>query len=570
MYYFLRIVLSLSLFCSYGLILWNTFSARLASVFVSPQLMFFLFLLQEHFWIISCLLAGIILLSMLSNKYLKGFIVTAVSVLLFTEILDCALVQLLNVRFSPQQIADFGFSFFTFIPFIKSYLFSKVGLYTVLLTISWTGVCILAWKHKLKKDFCKSLGVICVLGFVWYLLPAAINTADRVQLYDWPRAWFFSRQSFSEQEKQVEKFNLTYQCQQGLNTKKNIIIVLVESLSAYMSHYFSNGQVNNWTPQLDKLAQKHTAHKHYHATNYETVQSLFSILTGFPTFHYFSPRNLYKDPKFYQRPLPTIFHQAGYHTAFITSASLVYSKGDVLENVHFDEISKSNDPFYNGEKRFVFQSVSDEVLYKRAKHWLNTYHQKKPFLMVLETTTTHAPFADPESGEESLEKAARYADQSLGDFIEYLTEKDFLKNTIVIITADHRSMTPLSEKETNLFGSTAESHIPLLILGSPLPTIQDTNFSHLDLAPSLEFLALPQACFHSFQKNMFSTEIAGNPCTLYQSSIEQNKVFATCQSQHAKFKLAKTSTYLSDGELSEKEENSLLSFINWIRDNNRH
>jgi len=567
------ILFSIALY-SYCGMRWYAFQPRLEAVFFSPQWQEFIILIQKHAWAPAALFAAVAFGFTLRNKWGKGLVLMGSFAVLFTEILDSALLYLLNLRFAPEQIFQYGADTLPSVGlFAKSYLSGPAGIYTLLLLASWLVLSIYIWKSHIGKQLKQACNLFALFGLIWYLLPFNLMFNQTTQLDDWPRLWLQDKILLvvSGTRPAQSNFQPTYQCQEGLNGRQNIIIIVIESLSPYMSAYFSDGKLENWTPQLDKLAKKYTALKNYRATGPDTTQSLFGILTGVPAVYFFSEGDLYREPKFFQHTLPKAFHRAGYHTAFFTPAAWVYSKDYILKNVGFDQISKDTDPFYDSKKRFIFHSVSDDVLYENVEQWIENYKQPNPFLLVLETATTHNPFVHPKTGEESVEKAFRYADQALADFIEHLKEKKILDNTVVIITSDHRIPLPVpSRKEINVLGPDTESLVPMVILGAPATTNPKVQASHIDLWPSLEYLALPQACFHPYQHNMFAADKTPLSCTLFLSFTEKNHVLVNCQGKRGKIGLLPLVNQIQDGQIPPEEQDTLLSFINWIRDNNRY
>ena len=570
----LIIVLFSITFYSYCAMRWYAFLPRLKAVFFTAQWQEFIILIQKQVWAPAVLFAMIALGFTLRNKCYKGLVLLGSFIVLFTEILDSALLYLLNLRFSPEQIVEYGADTLPSIGlFAKSYLSGPAGIYTLLLLGSWSVICIYMWKSHVGKQLKHACIVFALFGLIWYLLPFNLMFNETTQLDDWPRLWLKDKilSAVSGTRPAGSDFQLTYRCQEGLNTQKNIIIIVIESLSPYMSAYFSNGKFENWTPQLDKLAKKYTALKNYRSTGPDTTQSLFGILTGIPAVYFFSESDLYREPKFYQHTLPKAFRRAGYHTVFFTPAAWVYSKDYILKNIGFDQISKDTDPFYDSKKRFIFHSVSDDVLYENVEQWIANYKEPNPYLLVLETATTHNPFVHPKTGEESLQKAFRYADQALADFIEHLKEKKLLDNTVVVITSDHRIPLPLpSQEEMNVLGPDTQALVPMVIIGAPAKVNTEVTTSHIDLWPSLEYLTLPQACFHPYQQNMFSTDKTRSSCTFFLSFEEKHTVFVNCQGKRAKIKVIPLENQIKESEIPSEKQDSVLSFINWIRDNNRY
>jgi glucan phosphoethanolaminetransferase (alkaline phosphatase superfamily) len=543
-------------------------------MFFDPEWTQFILLLQEQM-LALVFLSGMLWLGFRTcNKWVKSGCILAGTILVLTEWADAVLLWLLNERFSPGQIGEFGGEVLSSAwPFLKSYFSVTAGQYTLLFLGSWIILCVYLWRVRKPIDtqLRQLFGVVMVLGFLWYLLPADLTPAEKNQLVAWPRLWLHSKFPVKTITARVPEFQLTYQCADGLNSRQNVVIIVVESLSAYMSSYFSDGKANNWTPQLDKLAKQYASFTDYRATHPYTAQNLFSILTGIPAVHTYGASYLYRDPRFYRHTLAKIFQEDGYHTAFFTSAAVACSKDEILNRIGFDEMSNNTDIFYNGKKRFTFQSVADDVLYARAQEWMAHYNRPNPYLLILETTTTHPPYIDPLSGEKSLEKNVRYADNALGKFIADLAQKHILDNTLVLITSDHRSNTPLDSTQTRLFGPEAEARIPLVIIGSPLKGKQNGVFAHNDLAPSLAYLTLSRACFHPYQHNMFSPDSGHTSCTLFQSGIEKDTLLVNCQGKYGKIALVEDeNVFHQGGQLSDEEKSSLLGFVNWIRDNGRY
>ena len=400
----LLFLLFILLFAAYASMRWYAFAPRLSAVFFIVGWPQFVLLLQEQFWALA-FLSGLLWLGFfVRNKWAKSACILTGTAILLTEWTDSVLLWLLNERFSPEQIGEFGGDALSSAwPFLTSYFATAAGKYTLLLLVAWSTLGVYLWHVRLplRAQLHQFFGVVAILGFVWYLLPVAMAPAERNQLAAWPRLWLRSKMPVKKQTAPAPDFQLTYQCTDGLNSRQNVILIIVESLSSYMSDYFSGGQAENWTPHLDKLARRYAGFTNYRANAPYTAQNLFSIFTGIPAIYAYSASQLYHEPKFYHHTLAKTFHEAGYHTAFFTSASVVCSKDEILKRVGFDEISQNTDAFYNGEKRFTFQSVSDDVLYDHAQDWISHYTNSHPYLLVLETTTTHPPYIDPQSGEKN-------------------------------------------------------------------------------------------------------------------------------------------------------------------------
>lgn len=121
-------------------------------------------------------------------------------------------------------------------------------------------------------------------------------------------------------------------------------------------------------------------------------------------------------------------------------------------------------------------------------------HPRQDFL-TLETVSSHQPFYDPVSGRISTEGTFRYTDAALGRFLDRLQATGFLKDGLLIVTSDHRAMTPATAQERAHMGPRRLSRIPLLLdKGVPVGKEEQTlTRSQQDLPPSLATLLTGQA-----------------------------------------------------------------------------
>jgi phosphoglycerol transferase MdoB-like AlkP superfamily enzyme len=115
-------------------------------------------------------------------------------------------------------------------------------------------------------------------------------------------------------------------CAPGRGRRLNVILLVVESLSAYHSRFFSG--VENWTPNLDEIASRETALTNFHANGWTTTEGLVSLLTGtlplvpelrtsrtkaFTPIGGTSLTDYLDSP----RPLPRVLLEQGYATEFV-------------------------------------------------------------------------------------------------------------------------------------------------------------------------------------------------------------------------------------------------------------
>ncbi len=270
---------------------------------------------------------------------------------------------------------------------------------------------------------------------------------------------------------------------------RNVIFVLVESWSAWHSLQF--GGTLDWTPEFDKAAQRGLRFNNFHAIGFSTTNGLVGILAGQKIWSPFL--HLFESPPFYsmwgvERTLPRLFSDSGYETAFLTTGPIsLYRKGEWMSNLGFEHVEGNEHPYYVGEKRYAFDAPSDAALYGRGLQWMEA--AQDPYLLVLETVTTHQPYVDPDSGERSLEKVMRFADRAFGEFLEKLDGSGFFEKGLLVVVSDHRSMTPVSSEELERFGASTFSRVPAFMIGGDIKpgTFDDRVLSQGDLVPTFDW-----------------------------------------------------------------------------------
>ncbi len=130
--------------------------------------------------------------------------------------------------------------------------------------------------------------------------------------------------------------------------------------------------------------------------------------------------------------------------------------------------------------------VSDEDLLDTANKRFSALHgQGQKFVSIIFSTSNHTPFdvpiekIEPVSGvpEKSVKNAVKYADYTIGGFIEKAREEPYYSDTVFVIVADHNvrvygdDLVPV-----NMF------HIPGLILGGDIsPVVISTLSTQPDL-----------------------------------------------------------------------------------------
>lgn len=287
--------------------------------------------------------------------------------------------------------------------------------------------------------------------------------------------------------------------QNGSSRKINIIVLLLESWSSWQSKLFGGNE--DWTPQLDKIARENHYFTRFYANGYMTSGGEISVISGalpLPAENKFSPG--FSDFEEENLDIPGIARQANYESAFITTSDLSFlSLGNWLNNLRFETIEGSQHPFYEGMKRWQFDAPEDSALYARFLQWRDTRKNERPFIAVMLTVSSHPPFIDPTTGTNDFEGTFRYMDAQAAYFYEELKRHGFFEDGILIMTGDHRTMTPLRPGEYEKYGDRAFARVPMVVVGNvDMPKVVDDAFQQSDIAPSIAELLGLETCRTSF------------------------------------------------------------------------
>lgn len=293
-------------------------------------------------------------------------------------------------------------------------------------------------------------------------------------------------------------------CEPGQNRRPDVILLMVESLSAHHSALLGG---SNSMPQMDAIARANTWFTAFHANGFSTDHGLIALLDGrvpIPAIgRYLSlyPFKGFGDP---QRSVGGVLGSRGYQTAFFTSGNLGFlEKTPWLKSLQLSHFEGAENPFYEGKPRGIFDAAIDEVLYQRFIQWMDNERDKtKPMFAAVLTVQTHTPFLDRESGKLDETTMFHRADAALDGLYRMLQARGFFENGILLVTGDHRSMTTVTRDEWERYGDSALARVPMVVAGpSGLPKgAIDGAFQQIDLLPSLANLTGDgQACRHEAQ-----------------------------------------------------------------------
>ncbi|MEL1255458.1 sulfatase-like hydrolase/transferase [Flavobacterium sp. DGU38] len=292
-------------------------------------------------------------------------------------------------------------------------------------------------------------------------------------------------------------FNIT-------NEKPNIVVIVVEGLGA---EFIGKNEYAGFTPYLDSMIPKSLYWENFLSNGGRTFAVLSSLL-GSLTYGEKGFLELNPSPR--HLSLINVLKANGYTTSFYSGDNANFDrKINFLDQNGIDNtIDKNNyGPEYTQTKAnsggFSW-GYPDAEIFRKAL--IETNKMKLPRLDIIQTLTNHEPFDFPEKNEylkkidgiinshENLKDqksnissykdifaCLNYTDNSIKNYMEAYAKRPDYKNTIFIITGDHR-LIPIAQKD-----KLCRFHVPLYIFSPMLKKTESFKSvsSHWDVTPSL-------------------------------------------------------------------------------------
>nr|WP_288834117.1 sulfatase-like hydrolase/transferase [uncultured Flavobacterium sp.] len=335
---------------------------------------------------------------------------------------------------------------------------------------------------------------------------------------------YFSNQiiQFQENKKQFNAANLSYKKEYPLlkpfsatpdvlspffeikGEKPNIVMIIVEGLG---DEFIGKNEYRGFTPYLDSMIPKSLYWENFVSNAGRTFGALPSILGSLP----------YGEKGFLElKPLPahssliSILKSNGYNTSFYCGDESSFDQRiNFLEYNNIDNVTDinkfgSNYKMTNKNAEGFSWGYPDAEIFRKTLSEIDT--KKGPRLDIVMTLTNHEPFDFPEkaaylkkvdqiiSTNKSLQltkseiepykniyASLLYTDHSIQTFMESYAKRPDYKNTIFIITGDHR-LIPIEQKD-----KLCRFHVPLYIYSPMLKKAESFKSvsSHWDITPSL-------------------------------------------------------------------------------------
>jgi Sulfatase len=287
-------------------------------------------------------------------------------------------------------------------------------------------------------------------------------------------------------------------------TRKNIVLVIVESLSAADSARASG--IQDLLPRLDELSRRGTLFRNFFA-NYEASEGgIVALLSGVPPLHFPGASTQPFEEYAVQRTMVDAFRRQGYRCEFVTSVPLRFlSMNRYVKSARsgFDDAAGQQDILrFAAAARYSFESPEDHVLFEEVLSRLDVRppSASQPVFMTVVTASSHPPYVDPRGIDNTVRGVWRYVQDELWWLHDELATRRFFDNGLLVITGDHRKMKPVRQDEQSRYGESAKARVPLIILGAGVPadSIDDRLFQQSDLLRMLDRALDPSQALSPF------------------------------------------------------------------------
>ena len=287
--------------------------------------------------------------------------------------------------------------------------------------------------------------------------------------------------------------------------KLNVVVIIMESFSKEFTASYP-AKNSSFTPFLDSLSKYSLVCTHAFANGKKSIDAIPSILAGLPSMMNESYiTSSYSGNKI--SSLANLLHEKGYTSSFF--------HGGINGTMGFDGFVKMagfdkyyvkseypNPLYYDGD-----WGIYDEPFFQFFAQELT--QKKQPFFSSIFSISSHHPYNVPEKYKNKfldealpIYRSIRYADFSLQQFFKTAEKKDWYKNTLFVITADHTS-----PGEKSFFQNQVGAYaIPLLFYmpGNALAGINNTVTQQIDILPSvLDYLNYDKK-YTAFGRSIFS------------------------------------------------------------------
>ena len=285
--------------------------------------------------------------------------------------------------------------------------------------------------------------------------------------------------------------------------KRNLIIIYLESMEASLFSKENGGAFDeSIIPELEEIALYNTSFSNtdklgggYTLTLTSfTMSSLTASTTGTPiNIKLF---NGYSEEKPFMsnvRSLGNILSDNGYNIELMQGSEKKFGALDLYAKYNGDyKVYDDNTAKEKGlvdKDYFVWWGIEDKKVLEFSKEEIvNLSKEKSPFAFILFTMDTHFKDGYLDSSckdiyEEHLASSYACSSSMIGEYIKWIQEQDFYKNTTIVLVGDHQVMQDSFYKDHKDYNRVIYN----AIINSSIKPINNKNreFSMFDMYPTI-------------------------------------------------------------------------------------
>ncbi|MBN1650078.1 MAG: sulfatase-like hydrolase/transferase [Bacteroidales bacterium] len=256
------------------------------------------------------------------------------------------------------------------------------------------------------------------------------------------------------QEESEKRYNTIHQYHKKAekSTKKNVVVLILESFSTNKIGYFNSSQVS-LTPFLDSLLAKSLTFDGI-SNGKKSIEGIPAILSSIPS--------LMRQP-FLTSPYSTnqfsslaeLLKKEGYYSAFFHGGKNGTMNFDsYAANAGFESYFGLNE-YHNLSDYDGSWGIWDHQFYPFFKAQLDQF--KEPFIAAFFSLSSHHPYSIPQdyktlfsASENPLDNCISYSDFALSQFFESAQKEDWYTHTLFVLSADHTAELPNTADSSNL------------------------------------------------------------------------------------------------------------------------
>lgn len=373
----------------------------------------------------------------------------------------------------------------------------EAAMYSLIPVMLYTIIFLILHELSKNREFINKIFTLLIIGGLLLMCYTIYRVDKAFNIKDYINKSVKSNDFIENNYTKVEYDNIVFP-----KDKNNLIVIYLESMESTFADKSSGGVYDeNYITKLTKLAKEKLSFSNkeegliggaYTAPGLSwTMSGLVATTAGIPIKTQFENANEHKFLYPNIITLGDIMSKNGYNLSFMLGSDATFS--GIEDYLYAHGNYKIYDLDYFKDNKLVKKSdlvewgLKDRDLLEHAKKELTSLSKDdKPFYFSLMTIDTHAPkgitYKDCKNvSNKKYINTIACADTTIMDFIDWLSEQDFYKNTTIVLTGDHISMSKVvdyKDSERNIYN--------VFINAKNSPSKQYNRlFTNIDMFPTI-------------------------------------------------------------------------------------